>query len=112
MESVALSPQDLREHPSSQDKTMHQQQLKSSDSAMTGGHFCWSLCLDLANILLLPAKNTLIVKNSSFGQYTAFCKPSKRPTSAFKYVILEKSLKFHSLKKKLRLKRLTPALCI
>lgn len=71
---------------------------------MTGGHFCWSLCLDLANILLLPAKNTLIVKNSSFGQYTAFCKPSKRPTSAFKYVILEKSLKFHSLKKKLRLR--------
>lgn len=78
---------------------------------MTGGHFCWSLCLDLAKVLLLAAKNALTVKSSSFGQYTAFCKSNKRPTYAFKYVILEKSLKFCTLKKKLRPKCPTPALC-
>lgn len=58
MESVALFPKELKEHPSSQDESIHQQQLKNSDTAMTGGHFC----LDLAKVLLLPAKNALSQK--------------------------------------------------
>lgn len=80
MENMALYPKELREHPSPQDESIHQEQLKSSYTAVTGGHFCLSLCLDLAKVLLLPAKNALTVKSSSFGKYTAFCKPNKRPS--------------------------------